>query len=208
MSIPYKNDGLCWLWMPSCLTFTRLRDPIAVSLINAVHSAIGAPLVQLGDSNPYTDDLLDDVLGGGGWNRDVATKEIPGLGVINLAVAGPVLNTRYLNLDTIQLLVAVGGDVEGLKLWLEVDDLNLSIPGTNPRFDKEGGRMTWADLTWDFPVNVEWFASANNKWYRGTEMHQLQYDGQPLHLSEILELIAAGVSIISQEVKEARFSPV
>lgn len=182
MAIEYKNNGRIYLHLPVEFTVSELSAS-AAEAINAVHTVIGKPNdFAEGGFNPYIFKLNDFDLGGAPFSREEGKTH---------AWCGPINNKSFLKTQDLQLIVAFGGDVEAWPMFFEVTDLDAAIPGSNPRFDTENGRMIWADLN----VNDRGpWVEVNGKFYRGNEMEPT---GQRLRFSETLELMQAGVSMVN-----------
>ncbi len=73
-----------------------------------------------------------------------------------MAVCGPIENLSYLPIDYVSLIVAFGGDVEGLPVWFEIDDPNSSC-----LFDQN---LTWND--WGVFGESHKPVMVGDKWYR------------------------------------------
>lgn len=172
------HDGKTYIWIPSALTLNKVTNATAL-LINSVHSLIGRPTVTAGDLNPYYFDLNDLDMGGAPFTRDAT----PGM-----AVCGPIENLGYLPLDYVSLIVMFGGDVEGLPVWFELDDIDTDCP-----FSSTTPKEKWA--TWGtfgqshLPVEID------GTWYRSNAVGQ---SGQLLDASAWVPLRAAGLVVKSK----------
>jgi len=184
-----KNNGQCYLWIPSILTLSTLNNE-AVQLINLVHSQISKPLVTTSTQNPYIMLLNDLSLGGASFTRDAE----PGL-----AVCGPIINFKYISLDYISLIVAFGGDVEGLPVFFELNNLGNNVPVSFPDRiyideDKVEHIHTWE--TWGVyeqshkPVKIE------NKWYRSNCYNAT---GTHLNASQWIDYRNSGGKVLSKD---------
>lgn len=174
------HNGKCYLWIPSMLSLSSLSAE-AVAVINAVHTAIGRPLVTEADQNPYVMALNDLDMGGAPFTRDAQ----PGM-----AVCGPIENMSYLPLPYVQLIVAFGGDIEALLVWFELDDLTDEVPASFPNRTYESGTIeapatsvhTWT--TWGVAGNGSHAPrQIGDKWYRSTCVGE---SGQMLDASEYI----------------------
>jgi hypothetical protein len=143
------NDGKTYLWIPTCLSLSTM-DAQAVAIMNAVHTAIGRPLVTTASQNPYIMQLNDLDMGGAPFTRDCQ----PGM-----ACCGPIENLGYLSLDYVSLIVAFGGDIEGLPVWFELDNITAQCP-----FDPLPPKKTWA--TWGTFGESHKPVRIGDKWYR------------------------------------------
>lgn len=147
------NNGLTYVWLPSVLTFNKLTSQTA-AIVNAVHSALGLPLVTVGQVNPYYLDLNDLDLGGAPFTRDA----LPGM-----AYCGPFSNLSYLTIQYVSLIVAFGqvahqmddklfSDVEGLPVWFEITDISAQVPEGLPDRTYQSGspqNPTTSIHTWE-----------------------------------------------------------
>ena len=134
-----KNDGQCYVWLPTELTFSTLSDT-ALARVNTVHQALGLATLPPGSNNPYILLLNDFDLGGEAFKREAE----PGM-----ACCGPIVNSQFIKLNQAQLIVAFGGDIEGQSLFFELDaaDISKPVPAKFPnRLDKQGQPLTWE--TW------------------------------------------------------------
>lgn len=145
------GDGKIYLWIPSCLSLSTL-DSQAVSIINAAHGAIGRPLVSTASQNPYIMALNDLDMGGAPFTRDAE----PGM-----ACCGPIENLSYLNLDYVSLIVAFGGDIEGLPVFFE---LSSNPASTDCPFSTTTPKEKWS--TWGTFGESHKPVKIGSKWYR------------------------------------------
>lgn len=172
------HDGKTYIWVPSQLTLWQLTAETA-AIVNAVHGMIGKPLVSAGDQNPYYLALNDLDMGGAPFTRDAT----PGM-----AVCGPIQNLSYLPIDYITLIVLFGGDVEGLPVWFEIDDINASVPLPWQSIDSE--RKTWAD--WGTFGESHKPRKIGTKWYRSSAVGA---SGQLLDASQFVGL---GLTVLTR----------
>lgn len=169
------NNGQCYIWIPSQLTLNRLTEQTA-AIVNAVHAQIGKPLVQVGETNPYYLDLNDLDMGGAPFTRDAE----PGL-----ACCGPIENLNYLALDYVSLIVAFGGDVEGMAVFFEIDDINETCPFSDP----DESWATWGTFG---PSHVP--QQIGEKWYRSNAVGE---SGALLHASQWIPYMVGGGVVLS-----------
>jgi len=147
-----KNNGKTYIWLPSSLTVNKLTSETA-AIVNAVHTAAGLPAgFSAGDTNPHYLDLNDLDMGGAPFTRDAS----PGM-----AVCGPIENLGYLPLDYVSLIVAFGGDVEGLPVWFELTDIDADCP-----FSTETPKEKWSD--WGTFGDSHKPVQLGGKWYRSS----------------------------------------
>jgi hypothetical protein len=145
------NDGRTYIWLPSGLTLNKLTTETA-AIVNAVHTAIGAPLVTAGQTNPYYLDLNDLDMGGAPFTRDAE----PGM-----ACCGPIENLAYMALDYVSLIVAFGGQVEGMPVFFELDDIEAECPFSD-------SNETWE--TWGIFGESHKPVQLGDKWYRSSNV--------------------------------------
>ena len=144
------GDGKTYIWIPSALTLNRLTAETA-ALVNAVHNAVGLPTgFSAGDTNPHYLDLNDLDMGGAPFTRDAR----PGM-----AACGPIENLGYLPLDYVALIVAFGGNVEGLPVWFELTSVSAICPLGD-------GVETWQ--TWGTFGESHKPVQLGTKWYRSS----------------------------------------
>lgn len=182
-----KNDGQAYLWVPSMLTLSSLSTD-AANLINAVHAQIGRPSVTTADQNPYVMALNDLDMGGAPFTRDAE----PGL-----AVCGPIANLSYLPLDYVALIVAFGGEVEGLPVFFRLDDLTEEVPATFPNLMYTTGPIndqvmhvhTWE--TWGVFGESHKPVEIDGVWYRPST-----YGAAGTHLLAS-EWVGAGLDVLT-----------
>jgi len=110
-----------------------------------------------------------------------------------MAVCGPIQNLSYLPIDYITLIVLFGGDVEGLPVWFEINDINASVPAPWQTLDPE--RTTWA--TWGTFGDSHKPTKIGTKWYRSNAVGQ---SGQLLDASQFVNL---GLTILTKAEYQA-----
>jgi len=145
-----RNDGLCWIHLPVDMTDPVLSDN-ATTIINQLHQSLGKPLVTAGQRNPYFDFIVQIGISlGGGVDRSSS-----------LAAIGPVLNLTRVNLSLVDLVIAVGGEVEGLPVFFEltVDPATIDCP-----FSTATPKESWA--VWGTSGASHVPVPIGNKWYR------------------------------------------
>ena len=164
------------LLIPSWATlyqFPTSDDPVTAVSDNATIDAglailsalLGAPFVR-GDVNPMWPQLQDLDLGGGPLTRPES--------LVDLAVATEISNDTLIKKDVLQLLIAIGGQIEtpGMQTWFKVTDLNalvpLNIPGSTEEqqvYDEElepipdefeTVNLTWAEWATLVPPQGPW----------------------------------------------------
>lgn len=144
------NDGSCYLHIPVALTLSKLSESGA-SVINALHAILDLPLVSAGDSNPYYLQITEVALASG------IDRSGP------LAVIGPVKNIEYIPVSMVDMIVHVGGDVEGLPVWFELsaDPATVDCP-----FSTDTPKEKWS--TWGTFGQSHVPTAIGNKWYRSS----------------------------------------
>jgi hypothetical protein len=165
------------IYLPTGLTFKLAR---------VAAPALG---VAVGDPNPFWDQLLE-LIAAGPLKRG-STDEA-------LAVYGPIINTRWIDLTNVQAVVAAGGEVDGLPVFAQVDpaaEVPASLPGaTYPEVD-EAGEPTGVTLThtWE-----SWKPSTHEFHVRqeGTYV-ALVYREEYLKASEFVPLVAGGLTVLN-----------
>lgn len=172
------GDGKTYIWIPSQLTVWLLTDETA-AIVNAIHMALGRQLVNAGDPNPYYFYMNDLDMGGAPFTRD----KLPGM-----AVCGPIDNLAYISIDQIQLIISCGGEIEGLPLWFEIDDIEANVPANLLAISNTG--PTWE--TWGTFGESHKPRKIGDKWYRSTAIGQ----SGDLLLASIA--IASGVTLLTK----------
>lgn len=148
-----KNDGKCYLWIPSYLTLSVLSSEAATA-INNVHTILGLQNDYVaGQQNPYILLLNDLDMGGAPFTRGSGSE---------LAVCGPIENVSFLTIEYISLIVMFGGECEGLPVWFEIDDITEDCPFS----DSE----TWE--TWGIFGESHIPIQIGDKWYRSNAVGQ------------------------------------
>lgn len=104
-----KNDGQCWIHIPTDLTDPTITNAATLA-INQLHQLLNKPLVSTGQRNPYYDVITQIGIAEGA----AIERSTP------LAACGPISNLNRVRLDLVDLVVAVGGDVEGLPVFFEL----------------------------------------------------------------------------------------
>lgn len=176
-----RNDGRCYIWIPSFLTVSTLSE-LAANTINQVHTALGLPAGFVeGGQNPYILILNDLDMGGAPFTRGIGSE---------LAVCGPIENKSFLSLDQLGLIFAFGGDVEGFPVWFEFDDPTADCP-----FSATDPPETWE--TWGTFGDSHKPVQIGAKWYRSSAVGQ---SGALLHASQWVPLRSAGqVTVLTTE---------
>lgn len=152
-----KNDNQCWIHLPVELTEPTLTQD-AAALINAVHSLINQPTVTAGTRNPYYD-VIAQIGIANGASIDRSESQ---------AACGPIANTNRIPLSLVDLVIGVGGEVEGLQVYFELPNVNAICPLGD-------GVETWATWgTFDHGNGVVSHAPTQygTKWYRSSEVGQ------------------------------------
>jgi hypothetical protein len=177
------GNGQTFIWIPSMLTLSRLSAEAAAT-INAVHTGVnqatGSSLktdYTEGETHEYYLPLNDLDMGGAPFTRDAQ----PGM-----AVCGPIENVSYLDLNYVALICAFGGDVEGLPLWFELDDITEVCPFSDSNETWE----TWGTFG-DSHVPVQ----LGGKWYRSNCVGE---SGAKMHASQCMGYRAAGGVVLTQ----------
>ena len=171
------HNGQTYLWVPSILTLSTLT-PEAVAIVNAVHALIGRPSVTVDSLNPYYFVLNDLDMGGAPFTRDA----IPGM-----AVCGPIANLAYMPLSYVALIVAFGGDVEGLPVFFEIDDVKAICP-----FDPDA-KETWE--TWGTFGESHKPTKIGEKWHRSSDVGA---NGQKMDASQWVGYMQSGGVVLTQ----------
>ena len=125
--------------------------------------------LQVGSFNPVWYDLQDLDLGGGPLTRSS--------NILGLAQVTPISNTSMITINHAQLAVIIGGDIEGMEVYFELDSLENEVPETftnriitnTDLSDPENPVITTSVHTWETwgrngdshaPKQIE------NKWYK------------------------------------------
>lgn len=156
--------------IPTWVTFNKIPVGTPAVGLAILNGALGASLSP-GDANPVWQDLQDLDLGGGPLTR--------GQTLDSLATVDEIQNAAFLEIAQVQLAVALGGEVDGMLVYFEIDDLTDEVPAEFPNrtytvlSDPEdlGSGVetahtweTWGayegDSAGDLPVQV------GEKWYR------------------------------------------
>lgn len=171
------NDGKCYVWLPSYLTLSTLSADAAAA-VNAVHAALGPTGFSAGDQNPYFLQIVDFAVGGGAFIRSEGNP---------LAWLGPIENKAFLTLDYVSLIVAFGGNVEGLPVWFRLDDPAHACPFS----DSDETWETWGVFGASHqPVQIGDF------WYRSSAVGQ---SGDLLDASDWVPHRAAGLTVLNRD---------
>lgn len=191
------RDGQTYMWIPSILTLSTLNAE-AVAIINQVHNLIGRPTVTELTMNPYIMVLNDLDMGGAPFMRDkeVWTKEINGVEIKTpMAVCGPIKNLGYLPLSYVSLIVMFGGDIEGLPVFFELNDITAKCPFSPAGPEQE----TWE--TWGTYEDSHKPVKYGEKWYRTNNVGE---SGAALDASSWVPLKAVNqLSVITKKEYEA-----
>jgi hypothetical protein len=166
------NDGRTYIWIPSALTLSFLTLESA-AFINAIHAAINehygvnykktdyAPGLQPHEYYLLMNDLD---MGGAPFTRDVATWEKLVDGEVKklpMAVCGPIENTAYLSPEYAEVIIAFGGDIEGMPVFFELDDITQPCPFSD-------SNETWE--TWGVFGESHKPVQLGDKWYRSSNV--------------------------------------
>lgn len=182
-----KNDGRCYLWIPSILSLSTLSQE-AVDIINPVHTAIGRPTVTTADTNPYVLLLNDLDMGGAPFTRDAE----PGM-----AYCGPVVNLAYLSPSYAALIAAFGGDIEAMSVFFELTEAQLAepVPDTFPErtyLDEQLVEQTHTWNTWGVFGESHKPVQYGTNWYRSVNYGAA---GTPLNASHWVGYLNAGGAV-------------
>lgn len=133
-----------YIHIPTAWTFAAIKAGASLDQLNAYFASVGAPAVAVGDPNPFWQYVLE--LG-------VTGSIVRGNSGAELASFGPIERTAFLDFDPIGLTLLVGGEVDGLPVWLEVSEANYqgAVPATLPGAtytDAEGVEQTHTWETW------------------------------------------------------------
>ena len=179
------HNGQCYIWIPSALTLSTLTAETAAT-INAVHTAInqatGSSMktdYQVGQLHEYYFVLNDLDMGGAPFTRDA----LPGM-----AVCGPIANLAYMPLSYVALIVAFGGDVEGLPVFFEIDDVEAECP-----FSTANPKETWK--TWGTFGESHKPTNIGEKWYRSSDVGA---SGQKMDASQWVGYMQVGGVLLTQ----------
>lgn len=107
-------DGVpqVYIRIPTAWTFAKIKEGASIDAINAYFASIGKPAVSIGGPNPFWEYVLEL-----GVTGNVDRSDDPA----GLASFGPIGRTSFLDFAPIGLTLLVGGEVEGLPIWFEVD---------------------------------------------------------------------------------------
>lgn len=170
-----RNDGQCWIHIPVDLTDPMLSVD-AAAMVNQLHALLNKPSVVTGAPNPYYLPVAQiGIATGSSIDRSQA-----------MAVCGPITNTVRVPLDFVDLVVAIGGDVEGLPFWFELADIAVECPlsTTTPK-------ETWE--VWGTVGESHKPVKYGTKWYRSNAVGM---SGAMLNASQVT---AIRQLVISQE---------
>lgn len=153
------------LHIPTWATFNKIPAEAPPGGLAAINAATGTP-ISVGDPNPVWSDLQDISLGGGWFLRPHAMGEI--------ARSSPIENTSFLEPRQAQLAVAVGGEVTGMDVYFELDNLDEEVPASfaNRTYLVPGGGEpqevvhTWA--TWGCEGGNHAPVQIGDKWYKSS----------------------------------------
>jgi hypothetical protein len=195
------------LKIPTCLTFSDLRKGIteqAITAINSFLTSIGQqnlptdPEQVVGLPNPFVLSLNDFDMGGAAFLR---TNAMDGL-----ATCGPIDNFTHMPLGYVSLIVAVGGDIEGLPVWFVIDNPTEACPfAPDDLVDEEGNPLpqeTWETYgTLSNGSYVPKQIGDSGPYYRP---NNFGYDGTMLKASEWVPLVLTGA--IQQPLSKADYA--
>jgi len=167
-----KNDGRCWVHIPTDLTDPKLSEAGA-GIVSALRALYDLPALIAGDTNPYYLQINRIGIARG------ASVEI----VDALAACGPITAVERVPLELTDDILAVGGDVEGLPVFIRITDLNAVCPLGD-------GVETWA--TWGTFGQSHLPVKYGAYWYRSTAVGQ---SGAMLSLSQLVPVRASLVSL-------------
>jgi len=172
------------LLIPTCLTFSTLREGITAEAVTAINGFLTAqglstlpsdPAACVGLQNPFVLSLNDFDMGGAAFLR---TNEMAGL-----ASCGPIDNFDHMPTEYVSLIVAVGGDLEGYPVWFEIDDPTALCPfAPDDLVDEEGNPIpqeTWE--TWGTSGESHKPVQHGAKWYRSSAVG---YSGELMKASQ------------------------
>lgn len=156
------------LSIPTWATFNKIPVGTPPTGLGALNYALSLSLVE-GDDNPVWPDLQDLDLGGGPLTR--------GSLLTDLAQVTPIENTSFIGVSNAQLAVAVGGEITGMEVYFELDDLGDDVPESFPNrsyadpesVDPENPTMivhTWA--TWGSAGDSHAPELIGDKWYKSS----------------------------------------
>lgn len=174
-----KNDGLCWVHVPTDLTDPTLSSDVA-QIVNGLRALYGLTALSAGDENPYYAQISRIGIASG------AAIEITN----GTAACGPIGAVDRVPLSLVDSVLIAGGDVEGLPAFIRITDLAEVVP--SPLGD---GTETWA--TWGTIGDSHVPQQIGNAWYRTTDVGA---SGRKLNASEWAPIRERIVSI--REFKE------
>lgn len=174
-----KNDGLCWLHIPVDVTDPFLTES-AAQLINSQHQLLGRPLVAAGQRNPYYD-VITQIGVALGSDIDRSTP---------LAACGPVNRIDRVPLSLIDLLIGIGGEVEGLPVWFEltVDPATVDCP-----FSTTEPKEKWS--TWGTFGQSHLPQKLGANWYRSSAVGE---SGELMNASQWVTLSRSNTISLAQ----------
>lgn len=143
-----KNDGQCWIHVPTDLTDPALSES-AAQLVNGLRALYDLPELAAGDANPYYLQIIRIGIASG------ASIEI----VNGMSACGPVTKVDRIPLALADDILAVGGDIEGFPLFIRLTDINAICPFGD-------GVETWA--TWGTVGESHKPVQYGTFWYRST----------------------------------------
>lgn len=166
--------------IPTWATLFKIPVGTPVQGLAALNQALGTSL-SVGDPNPVWYDLQDLDLGGGPLTR--------GENLEDLAEVIPITNASFITVQHAQLAVVVGGEIEGMEVWFELDPLDMTdeVPATfsnrtypNPE-NLEGDQLVHTWETWGRNGNSHAPVQIGEKWYKSNaDANNL---GQPMPAS-------------------------
>jgi len=172
--------------IPVDITDPTLTE-FAAQVLNQLHALLGKPSVAAGDRNPYYDAVTQiGVADGAAVDRSTP-----------LAACGPVGHLERVPLSLIGLVVAVGGDVEGLPVWFELsnDPATIDCP-----FSDATPKEKWS--TWGTFGASHVPQKIGPKWYRSNAVGQ---SGRLMNASQWASQSSIAVSLKDYKAIQAEY---
>jgi hypothetical protein len=183
------NNGLCYVHLPTEITFSVL-DESATAKVNALHTILDLPPVVVAGPNPYFARILELGIAA------PVDRNSP------LTVIGPVDHPELIPLSMVDLIVAVGGDVEGLPVFFELSANPATI---DCPFSTTTPKEKWS--TWGTFGQSHIPTQIGNKWYRSSAVGE---SGTLMNASWWAALSRANVISLStfQAIQSANQGPI
>lgn len=179
-----------YIKIPTGFTFSKIKEGVNLTNLNNYYTSVGQPTLSVEDANPFWDYVLE--LGvTGNITRTNSNNE--------MSLFGPLERVDHIDFDPVYLASLVGGSVEGLPVWVEVDEENYndevtsSLPNRVYTDENEVEQVRvwseWKDSNHEHQkFGTKWYVPGNSF---GMELHSNEF--LPLHTNP-----PTGVKLLKQ----------